>query len=213
MKNVVFPMIAVIVSAFTFMSCSLYDDLLEDAKDALEILDGYEEQLSLTTEEEDVLLKGKWILRDAGYSLTLDDVYDVEIIEKDGYPEVDSVIESITIGDDREITFHFTKPVVFNITTYVEDNPLPQESTQSYQTYTPDGGALMKFGLDDYSGEFFQLFFYSGGGTGGSVDCYFRLYGKENRNEKYEVSRIIMCTSTSAGDSYYEFVPAKFKNR
>lgn len=213
MKNVVFQMIAVIVSAFTFMSCSLYNDLIEDAKDALEILDGYEEQLSLTTEEEDALLKGKWILRDAGYSLTLDDVYDVEIIEKDGYPEVDSVIESITIGDDREITFHFTKPVVFNITTYVEDNPLPQESIQSYQTYTPDGGALMKFGLDDYSGEFFQLFFYSGGGTGGSVDCYFRLYGKENRNEKYEVSRIIMCTSTSAGDSYYEFVPAKFKNR
>ena len=207
MKNVVFPMIAVIVSAFTFMSCSLYDDLLEDAKDALEILDGYEEQLSLTTEEEDALLKGKWILRDAGYSLTLDDVYDVEIIEKDGYPEVDSVIESITIGDDREITFHFTKPVVFNITTYVEDNPLPQESTQSYQTYTPDGGANMRFGLNDDGSEFFQLLFFSEGVTGGSVDCGFQLYGKEKRNEKYEVSRIIMCTTTSAGDSYYEFVP------
>ena len=212
MNKVVFPAIAVIVSAFTFMSCGMYDDLMDDVKEALDILEGYEEELSLTSEEEDALLKGKWILNDAGYSLTLDDVYDVDIIDKDGYPEVDSAIESITIGDDREITFHFSKQVVFDITTFVENDPLPQHSTQSYRTYTPDGGALMKFGLDDYSGEFFQLFFYSGGGTGGSVDCYFRLYGKENRDEKYEVSRIIMCTSTSAGDSYYEFVPAKFKN-
>lgn len=206
MNKVVFPAIAVIVSAFTFMSCGMYDDLMDDVKEALDILEGYEEELSLTSEEEDALLKGKWILRDAGYSLTLDDVYDVEIIEKDGYPEVDSVIESITIGDDREITFHFTKPVVFNITTYVEDNPLPQESTRSYQTYTPDGGAYMRFGLNDDGSEFFQLLFFSEGGTGGAVDCGFQLYGKEKRNEKYEVSRIIMCTTTSAGDSYYEFV-------
>ena len=109
MNKVVFPVIAVIVSAFTFMSCGMYDDLMDDVKEALDILEGYEEELSLTSEEEDALLKGKWFLSDAGYSLTLDDVYDVEIIEKDGYPEVDSVIESITIGDDREITFHFKK--------------------------------------------------------------------------------------------------------
>ena len=66
MNKVVFPAIAVIVSAFTFMSCGMYDDLMDDVKEALDILEGYEEELSLTSEEEDALLKGKWILNDAG---------------------------------------------------------------------------------------------------------------------------------------------------
>ena len=96
MKRILLLLTVAAVSVMSFVSCEEFSFLFNQ-----------EENLSLTSEERDALLVGKWICKDAGYSLHLDDMTDLEHIDKEGYPEVRSVIESIKIDSDGQITFYF----------------------------------------------------------------------------------------------------------
>ena len=188
-KSVLFIAVAA-VAALAFVSC-----------DALGILKNYEESLSLTIEEEEALLKGKWILQDAGYSLYLDETYDVEKIDKDGYSETESAIESIVIGAGRVVTFNFRQPVTF------EMNPYQPSGTtyETFKTYTVTDDVSMRLGFDWDGVEYFRVLEDRAGG----VACDFTLFGVEKLNGDYNVSRMIMSAGEVGEEFYYEFVPAK----
>ena len=188
MKKSVLFIATAAVAALAFVSC-----------DALGILKNYEESLSLTIEEEEALLKGKWILQDAGYSLYLDEIYDVEKIDKDGYPETESAIESIVIGAGSVVTFNFKEPVTF------EMNPYQPTGTtyETFETYTVTDDVMMRLGFDGEGVEYFLVQEDRAGG----VECDFTLYGVEKLSGDYSVNRMIMSAGTVGEDFYYEFVP------
>ena len=204
-KNIIFaPLIQNIskmkrIVLFTAMMFMLSSALV--SCEALDALKNYEESLSLTIEEEEALLKGKWILNDAGYSLYSDETYDVERIDKDGYPEVSSAIESIIIGADGTVTFNFKEPVTF------EMNPYQPTGTtyETFETYTVTDDVMMRLGFDGEGVEYFLVQEDRAGG----VECDFTLYGVEKLSGDYSVNRMIMSAGTVGEDFYYEFVPAK----
>jgi hypothetical protein len=190
MKRIVLILTLAVVSAMSIVSCEEFSFLFNQ-----------EELLSLTSEEQDALLVGKWICKDAGYSLSQDDMTGLEHIDKDGYPEVDTAIESIEIASGGQVTFYFKGSVSFEFVSYE-----PMSSTHKNLTsYTVPSDHRMRFGFDWDPKEYFVVHEDIGGG----VECDFTLYGTEDRSENYDVTRIICRAGMISEPTYYEFIPAK----
>ena len=191
MKTRILVYVLFVAAVFSFSSC-----------DSLRWLSNYEEMLSLTDEEYDELIVGKWNLTDVGNALELDDVYHEERVVNQSDRPIITSIKSIEFKTSSAPTIYFKEDALF----YVYDwyNPSGTvEYIESYKEFAVDyTKQLVKFGLDSDGNEFFILY---KGMAGGINNYQIRLYGVE-KGDNYDVKRIIL---HAEDDSYYEFKPAK----
>lgn len=173
--------------------------------DRLSLLSNYEEFLSLTPEEHDELIQGKWILNKVGYTLELDGLNDVEQIVTDDpdYPAIESAIEYITI-EGEVFTFKFKESTKYERFFEMEDGRIESEYAWC-DTFVADPDICrVRLGFDWEGVELFNVYEFS---KGGLFKHGLSLYGVE-KGDDYKVNRMILYVGID-NDTYYEFVPAK----
>ena len=193
MKRSVFVAAVMAVLSFSLASC-----------EGLELLENYEEQLSLSSEEWEQLVPGKWKLTDAGYSTYLDDVYGEDRIDKEGYPEVSCSIESIEILPDDEAVINFKKEVTFEVTIPAETKTITR-NYKKFDTRTDYG--VLYLGFDGEGNEVYNL--YETGYEAGIPQWNIKVYGTETLTGGYKLKRMIIDAGVDPENASYELVPAK----
>lgn len=190
----VFYLAAFVMTVLSVASCDL-----------LSSLGNNEEFLSLTAEESDELIQGKWILNKVGYTLELDGLNDVEQVVTDDpdYPAIESAIEYITI-EGEVFTFKFKESIRYERFFEMEDGRIESEYAWC-DTFVADPDICrVRLGFDWEGAELFNVYEFS---KGGLIKHGLSLYGVE-KGDDYKVNRMILYVGID-NDTYYEFVPAK----
>lgn len=171
-------------------------------------LGDYEEEISFAEGEWEENVPGKWILKDAGFDTYLDERYDVERIDKEGYPAVVSSIESIEILSSNEAVINFKKEVPFEVTIIGEGRSIIR-NYRKFDSRTEHG--VLKLGFDSEGHERFSLFESTDETDfpAGFLNWNIKVYGIETLSEEYKLSRMIIEAGIDVERAYYELVPAK----
>lgn len=171
-------------------------------------LGDYEEEISFAEGEWGENVPGKWILKDAGFDTYLDERYDVERIDKEGYPAVVSSIESIEILSSNEAVINFKKEVPFEVTIIGEGRSIIR-NYRKFDSRTEHG--VLKLGFDSEGHERFSLFESTDETDfpAGFLNWNIKVYGIETLSEEYKLSRMIIEAGIDVERAYYELVPAK----
>ena len=171
-------------------------------------LGDYEEDISFAEGEWEKNVPGKWILKDAGFDTYLDERYDVERIDKEGYPEVHSSIESIEILTSNNAVINFKNEVPFEVTIIGEGRSIIR-NYRKFDSRTEHG--LLYLGFDSEGHERFSLYETPGGTdfAAGFFNWNIKVYGIETLSEEYKLSRMIIEAGIDVERAYYELVPAK----
>jgi len=196
MKNKLF---AVLMAVLFMTSCSIVD-----------VLNHYEDGLSLTDEEFYELVQGKWIINKVGYWTTLDE-YGVEQIDQDNdYPVPVSAMKSLEI-DRTTIKFNFTHQVPVTYTWWDTEAETRREKTVLHDSFVskysrPGSKSELNFGLEADGTEYFWCHHNSELEDGYSGYMIIDLYGIEKMNGDVIVKRMII----RSGDyGCYEFVKSE----
>ena len=171
-------------------------------------LGDYEEEISFAEGEWEENVPGKWILKDAGFDTYLDERYDVERIDKEGYPAAVSSIESIEILSSSGAVINFKKEVPFEVTIVGEGRSIIR-NYRKFDSRTEHG--VLYLGFDSEGHERFSLF-ESTDETDfpvGFCNWNIKVYGIETLSEEYKLSRMIIEAGIDVERAYYELVPAK----
>ena len=171
-------------------------------------LGDYEEEISFAEGDWGENVPGKWILKDAGFDTYLDERYDVERIDKEGYPAVVSSIESIEILSSNEAVINFKKEVPFEVTIIGEGRSIIR-NYRKFDSRTEHG--VLKLGFDSEGHERFSLFESTDETDfpAGFLNWNIKVYGIETLSEEYKLSRMIIEAGIDVERAYYELVPAK----
>ena len=171
-------------------------------------LGDYEEEISFAEGEWEENVPGKWILKDAGFDTYLDERYDVERIDKEGYPVVVSSIESIEILSSNEAVINFKKEVPFEVTIIGEGRSIIR-NYRKFDSRTEHG--VLYLGFDSEGHERFSLFESTDETDfpAGFLNWNIKVYGIETLSEEYKLSRMIIEAGIDVERAYYELVPAK----
>lgn len=173
--------------------------------DLLSSLGNNEEFLSLTAEESDELIQGKWILNKVGYTLELDGLNDVEQVVTDdpGYPAIESTIEYMTIKG-KVISFNFKESTMYERYFETDGGRIGSEYVWCESLVADPDVCRMKLGFDGEGTECINVYENLKGG----LSRYgMSLYGVE-KGDDYKVNRMILHVGID-NDTYYEFIPAK----
>ena len=197
MKQIVLFAAMALWAVTSFSSCELQGYLAD-----------YEEDISFAEGEWEKNVPGKWILKDAGFDTYLDERYDVERIDKEGYPAVVSSIESIEILSSNEAVINFKKEVPFEVTIVGEGRSIIR-NYRKFDSRTEHG--LLYLGFDSEGNERFCLYETPGGTdfAAGFFNWNIKVYGIETLSEEYKLSRMIIEAGIDVERAYYELVPAK----
>lgn len=171
-------------------------------------LGDYEEEISFAEGEWEENVPGKWILKDAGFDTYLDERYDVERIDKEGYPAVVSSIESIEILSSNEAVINFKKEVPFEVTIIGEGRSIIR-NYRKFDSRTEHG--VLYLGFDSEGNERFSLFESTDETDfpAGFFNWNIKVYGIETLSEEFKLSRMIIEAGIDVERAYYELVPAK----
>lgn len=171
-------------------------------------LGDYEEEISFAEGEWEENVPGKWILKDAGFDTYLDERYDVERIDKEGYPAAVSSIESIEILSSNEAVINFKKEVPFEVTIIGEGRSIIR-NYRKFDSRTEHG--VLYLGFDSEGNERFSLFESTDETDfpAGFLNWNIKVYGIETLSEEFKLSRMIIEAGIDVERAYYELVPAK----
>jgi hypothetical protein len=171
-------------------------------------LGDYEEEISFGEGEWEENVPGKWILKDAGFDTYLDERYDVERIDKEGYPAAVSSIESIEILSSNGAVINFKKEVPFEVTIIGEGRSIIR-NYRKFDSRTEHG--VLYLGFDSEGHERFSLFESTDETDfpAGFFNWNIKVYGIETLSEEYKLSRMIIEAGIDVERAYYELVPAK----
>ena len=197
MKRIVLFAAMAFWAVTSFSSCELQGYLAD-----------YEEDISFAEGEWEKNVPGKWILKDAGFDTYLDERYDVERIDKEGYPAVVSSIESIEILSSNEAVINFKKEVPFEVTIIGEGRSIIR-NYRKFDSRTEHG--VLYLGFDSEGHERFSLFESTDETDfpAGFLNWNIKVYGIETLSEEYKLSRMIIEAGIDVERAYYELVPAK----
>ncbi len=196
MKNKLF---AVLLAVLSMTACGLAD-----------VLNHYEDGLSLTDEEFYELVQGKWIINKVGYWTTLDE-YGVEQIDQDNdYPIPVSAMKSLEI-DRTTIKFNFSHPVPVEYIWWDYESETRKEKTVLHDSFVakysrPGSKCELNFSLDTDGTESLWCYHDSEFDDGYSGNLIIDLYGIEKMNGDVIVKRMII----RSGDyGCYEFLKSE----
>ena len=167
-------------------------------------LGDYEEEISFAEGEWEENVPGKWILKDAGFDTYLDERYDVERIDKEGYPAVVSSIESIEILSSSGAVINFKKEVPFEVT-LVEEGRIITRNYSKFDSRNERG--LLYIGFDSEGREYFSL--YEADYDFGIFRWQIKVYGTETLDGGYNLKRMIILAGVDSDTACYVLVPAK----
>lgn len=199
-----FIYVIIVLATISANSCGKMLDMFKDINDELDdVLENYEERLSLSDDEMNEYLRGKWTLNKVGRSLNTNNKYYIEKVEED--PNLISSIESLEI-DGSTFKFNFKKATKFERHFWTDDVEHMQTEDLWFDTYTAEEGSTtlyVEFDSDDV--EVFTLMDYT---NEGFEYLGIMLFGEDllGNGSNLKVNRMVI---QSASDTYYEFIPAK----
>jgi hypothetical protein len=197
MKRIFLFAAVAFLAVTSFSSCELLGYLAD-----------YEEEISFAEGEWEENVPGKWILKDVGFNTYLDEKYDVERIDKEGYPAAVSSIESIEILSSSDAVINFKKEVPFEVTIVGEGRSIIR-NYRKFDSRTEHG--LLYLGFDSEGHERFSLYETPDGTSfeAGIFNWNIKVYGTETLSEEFKLSRMIIEAGIDVERAYYELVPAK----
>ena len=183
----------------TTSSCGMFDDMFEMLD---EILESYEERLSLSDEEMEEYLRGEWILNKVGSSMSTNNEYHVEEVVEN--PDMVSSISSIEI-DGSTFRFNFKQSTKFERHFWTEGVEDVQTEELWFDSYTATSGSTTLY-LGFYDNvETFTLW----DSTNNGFDDYdIELFGRDllgNGKFNFEITRMVLNVYTAC----YEFIRAE----
>lgn len=186
----------------TTSSCGMFDDMFEMLD---EILESYEERLSLSDEEMEEYLRGEWILNKVGSSMSTNNEYHIEEVVEN--PDMVSSISSIEI-DGSTFRFNFKQSTKFERVFWTEGVEHVQIEELWFDSYTATSGSTTLYlGFDD-NVETFTLW----DSTNNGFDEYdIELFGRDllgNGKFNFEITRMVLSVY-GLTDAYYEFIRAE----
>ena len=203
MRKVLF-FVAVVFAAISVTSCGKLLDMFKDFSDELEdVLENYEERLSLSDDEMDKHLRGTWTLNKVGRSINTNNKYYIEQVQEDS--ALISSIKSLEI-DGSIFKFNFKTSTKFERCFWTEDVDHMQTEELWYESYTAEAGSTTLYvGFDNNNVEVFTLM---DNADEGFDYVNLMLFGEDllGNGSNLKVNRMVI---QSAEDTYYEFVPAK----